>query len=235
MKVHSLESFGTVDGPGVRFIVFAQGCPLRCLYCHNPDTWSTNSTNVKEMSAQDIFTEVCKYKSFIAKKGGITVSGGEPLLQANEIFTLFKLCKKEGIHTALDTSGVIFNEDVKNLLSVTDLVLLDIKSIDPEQNKIISGGGELSKTLSFLNYLQDQGISTWIRHVVVPGYTDNEQLIQQLHTYVSKFNVVEKVELLPYHTMATSKYERMGIQYPLEGTSALTSERLEYLKSILKK
>ncbi len=217
MRIHSFESFGTVDGPGIRFIVFAQGCPLRCLYCHNPDSWDAQSSPIVK-SPREVVDEVLKYRNFI-KSGGITISGGEPLLQADEVAEIFRLCHEEGIHTAIDTSGVVFNESVKRALEYTDLVLLDIKSIDADQFTSISGGGKLESALAFLDYLEQHNIKCWIRHVVVPGYTDDEKLLSQLADYLKPYSVVEKVELLPYHDLALAKYEAMGIDYPLAGVS----------------
>ncbi len=230
MKIHSFESFGTVDGPGIRFVVFAQGCPLRCLYCHNPDTWLLKDAAM-ERSPKEVLDEVLKYRNFI-KSGGITVSGGEPLVQAAEVAELFALCRKEGIHTALDTSGVVFNDAVKDALAQTDLVLLDVKSIDMEQFDEISGGGKLQKVLDFLDYLQENGVKCWIRHVVVPGYTDREDLLKKLATYVKGYSVVEKVELLAYHDMATTKYEAMGLEYPLKNVTPHPKDEVQRLRDL---
>ncbi len=229
MRVHSLESFGTVDGPGVRFIIFTQGCPLRCLYCHNPDTWDSKG-QARQMSPQELFSEVSKYRAYIAK-GGVTVSGGEPLLQASEVRELFELCQKDGLHTALDTSGAILNDEVKELLKVTNLVLLDIKSIDVERNHKVSGGGSLDRTIAFLDYLQSNGIATWVRHVVVKGYTDNDNDLDALAKFIEKYSVVERVEILPYHRLGVSKYEALGIDYPLLGVEELEDERIEEIKA----
>ncbi len=228
MKIHSFESFGTVDGPGIRFVVFAQGCPLRCLYCHNPDTWKMEEAPI-EKTPSEILSEVVKYRNFI-KSGGITVSGGEPLLQASEVAELFALCRREGIHTALDTSGVVFNQTVKEALKQTDLVLLDIKSIDPEQFTEISGGGKLSKVLEFLDYLQAEEIKCWVRHVLLPTYTDNEPQLKRLAELVKGYSVVEKVELLPYHDMAEAKYEALGIDYPLKKVTPHLSDEVQRLR-----
>ncbi|MFI3328234.1 MAG: pyruvate formate-lyase-activating protein [Rikenellaceae bacterium] len=231
MKIHSLESFGTVDGPGIRFVAFLQGCPLRCLYCHNPDTWSGDSADAKVMSAQELFAEVCKYNNFI-KTGGVTLSGGEPLLQASEAAELFELCRKEGIHTALDTAGVLWSDDVERLLKSTDLVLLDIKSIDEKQFEEITVTGKLKRTLEFLDKLQERGIKTWIRHVVVPGYTDNDELLAKLSKFVAGYSVVEKVEILPYHDLGVQKYVAMGLDYPLEGIEPLAKSRAEEIRTM---
>ncbi len=230
MKIHSFESFGTVDGPGIRFVVFAQGCPLRCLYCHNPDTWHMKDAP-KEYTPQEIFAEVAKYRNFI-KSGGITISGGEPLMQASEVAELFAICRKEGIHTAVDTSGVILTDDAKRALEYTDLVLLDIKSIDEEQFPKIAGGGKLEQVLAFLDYLQSKDIKCWIRHVVVPGYTDSEDQLKRLALKVKEYSVVEKVELLAYHDMAISKYESMGLEYPLKKVTPHPKDEVQRLRAL---
>lgn len=229
-KIHSLESFGTVDGPGLRFVIFMQGCPLRCLYCHNPDTWDTKQTSPIEMSAEELIKEVLKYKSFIAK-GGVTVTGGEPLLQAKFLREFFTLAKKEGIHTAIDTSGFIFNDKVKEVLNFTDLVLLDIKAINPEMHQNITGVKQ-DNAIKFLNYLEEKGIKTWIRHVIVPGYTDDLKELNKLAQFISHYNVVEKVDLLPYHTMGVNKYEQLGLEYKLDGIPPLSAERLKRAQEI---
>ncbi len=178
-----------------------------------------------------LFAEVQKYKSYIAK-GGITISGGEPLLQADEVATLLKLCRADGIHTAVDTAGVILNDSVKEMLRFTDLVLLDIKSIYRDGFKEITGGGNIEPTLRFLDYLQEQGIRVWIRHVVVPNYTNNTQQLEALAKHLEPYTVIDRVELLPYHTMATSKYDQLGIKYPLEGVEALSREEIERVAPI---
>ncbi len=230
MKIHSVESFGTVDGPGVRYIIFAQGCPLRCLYCHNPDTWHMKDA-AEDKTPEELMADVVKYRSYI-KSGGLTVSGGEPLMQVSEVKRLFALSKKEGIHTTLDTAGVLLNDEVKELLKVTDLVMLDIKAIDPDQFTTITGGGKLSKSIEFLNYLESEGVPTWIRHVVVPGYTDNEELLQQLAEKLKEYTVIEKVELLPYHVLSRHKYEGLGLEYPLGETEPCTKSRIAELQPI---
>ncbi len=230
MKIHSFESFGTVDGPGIRFVVFAQGCPLRCLYCHNPDTWHMKDAPI-EKSPKEVLDEVLKYRSFI-KSGGVTISGGEPLMQAEQVEELFALCRKEGIHTALDTSGVILGEAAKRALEQTDLVLLDIKSIDEEQFPQIAGGGRLAQVLEFLDYLEEKGIKCWIRHVLLPTYTDSEAHLRKLAEKVKQYSVVERVELLPYHDMAISKYESMGIEYPLKKVTPHPKDEVQRLREL---
>lgn len=224
-KIHSLESFGTVDGPGIRFVVFLQGCPLRCLYCHNPDTWDTKGGSKYLFTPDELLAEVLRYKSFIAK-GGVTVTGGEPLLQAEFVKEFFLLCKEEGIHTALDTSGAIITERALNALDNTDLVLLDVKSIDAVQHKELTGV-KMNNTLKCLEYLEENNIPTWVRHVIVPGWTDNDTLLKKLADFLSPYQCVEKVELLPYHDMGTRKYEQMGLEHSLKGVAPLSDERLQ--------
>ena len=229
-RIHSLESFGTVGGPGIRFVVFMQGCPLRCLYCHNPDTWDVNVEPAYLMSAQELLEEVLKYKRFILNGGG-TVTGGEPLLQSVFLEEFFKLCREEGIHTALDTSGAITSTAAFDMLEYVDLVLLDIKAIDPELHKQLTKA-RIDKPLAFLNHLQDIGKDTWVRHVVVPDLTDDTEQLERLADYLTQFSVIKKVELLPYHVMGVSKYEEMGMEYALKDTEALSSENLSVAEGI---
>ncbi len=231
-RIHSLESFGTVDGPGLRFVVFMQGCPLRCLYCHNPDTWDTKNPSNYSMSASELLSEVLKYKNYIAK-GGVTVTGGEPLLQAEFLTEFFRLCKEEGIHTALDTSGYILNEKVKKALGFVDLVLLDIKTIDAVLHKHLTGV-KRDNSLLFLDYLEEKGIDTWIRHVVVPGLTDNDEQLKNLAEYLTKYTVIKKIELLPYHIMGVNKYDQLKMEYKLKEVEPLSAERLANAKRIFK-
>ncbi|MDD3969311.1 MAG: pyruvate formate-lyase-activating protein [Proteiniphilum sp.] len=223
-EIHSLESFGTVDGPGIRFVVFLQGCPLRCLYCHNPDTWEKGDGSSR-MTPEELLGEVLRYKNFIAK-GGVTLTGGEPLLQAVFVREFFLLCREQGIHTALDTSGTLWSQPVRDALDVTDLVLLDIKSIDPLQHRELTGA-KITHTLRCLDYLEERQIPAWIRHVVVPGWTDDDRLLRRLADFLRPYRCIEKIELLPYHRMGARKYEQMGLVYRLEGTPELSAERLE--------
>jgi pyruvate formate lyase activating enzyme len=231
-KIHSFETCGTVDGPGLRFIVFLQGCPLRCKYCHNPDSWNPKTPQF-EKTPEEVFEEVIKYKSFI-KNGGITVSGGEPMLQAEFITELFKLCKKEGIHTAVDTSGIYLNEKVKETLKYTNLVLLDIKSMDGKTYKDLTSV-DLAPTLNFLNYLENENISTWIRHVLVPEITDNDIMLEKLADKISNYNVIERIDVLPYHKYGEYKWEQMGKEYPLKNTEPPSKNRIENAKNIFRK
>lgn len=229
-RIHSLESFGTVDGPGIRFVVFMQGCPLRCLYCHNPDTWNLKGEAKYQMAPDELLAEVLRYKNFIAR-GGVTVTGGEPLSQPEFLRVFFRLCREQGLHTALDTSGHIYTSKALEVLDYVDLVLLDIKTLNPDLHLQLTGG-KLDNTLLFLDELERRGIDTWIRHVIVPGYTDNDEWLETLARYVSRYKVVRKVELLPYHTMGTFKYEQLGLDYRLKGIEPLSKERLDNAKAI---
>lgn len=231
-RIHSLESFGTVDGPGIRFVVFLQGCPLRCLYCHNPDTWDPKQSGKYLLSPEELLEEVLRYKSFIAK-GGVTVTGGEPLLQPEFLYEFFSLCKENGIHTALDTSGAIFTQAVQNVLDIVDLVLLDVKSIDADQHKELTGV-RIDNTLQCLNYLEEKNIPTWIRHVVVPEWTDDDLLLKKMADYLAPYRCIEKVELLPYHNMGIRKYEQLGMEYRLKNILPLSEERLENARYIFR-
>ena len=232
-RIHSFESFGTVDGPGIRFVVFMQGCPMRCLYCHNPDTWGGGG---KSFTAQEVADTALKYKSYFTGGGGVTVSGGEPLLQSEFVTELFKIVKSRGVHTALDTSGILFNPEEPHkfdgLLSVTDLVMLDIKHIDDTEHKKLTAHSN-NNVLAFAKYLSDIGKPTWIRHVLVPGITDNDGYLKALSEFISTLKTVEKVEVLPYHNMGEVKYKNLGLDYPLKGTEPPTKERVLNAKSIL--
>lgn len=231
-NIHSLESFGTVDGPGIRFVVFLQGCPLRCLYCHNPDTWDCRRPAAYRMTASGLLEEVLKYKRFIAN-GGVTVTGGEPLLQASFLKTFFRLCREEGIHTALDTSGYIVHPEAFEVLDHVDLVLLDIKTIDPVLHQTLTGV-RLNNSLAFLDRLEESGKDTWIRHVIVPGLTDNDKQLDLLAKHLHTYTVVKKVELLPYHRMGIPKYEQLGLEYALKDTEPLSAERLAVAQEIFR-
>lgn len=232
-RIHSLESFGTVDGPGIRYVAFMQGCPLRCQFCHNPDTWNANGACKYEYTPEELFEEVLRYRNFI-KSGGVTLSGGEPLVQADFAREFFTLCRKEGIHTCLDTSGAIYSEKTLGVLDVTDMALLDIKTMDPELYPRLTGQ-EQTNNLRFLDELQRRGIDTWVRHVVVPGVTDNDYWLQRLGEYVAQYDVVKRIEVLPYHTLGVFKYKELGIDYPLEGVEQLSVERTKEIREMLSK
>ncbi len=223
-KIHSLESFGTVDGPGIRFVTFLQGCPLRCVYCHNPDTWDLQRKVAYEYTPRQLMDEVLRYRSFIAR-GGVTLTGGEPLMQADFAREFFRLCREESIHTALDTAGSVLTPQALSVLDYTDLALLDIKALRPELCRRVCGA-DGSHSLRFLEELQRRDIPVWIRHVVVPGLTDNDAELEALVDHVRKYDVVQKIEWLPYHTMGIFKYRELGATYPLEGLEPLSAERI---------
>ena len=231
-KVHSIESFGTVDGPGIRFVLFLQGCHLECKYCHNRDTWDMNSGEYK--SVDDIMKKVIDYKNYIIPSGGgVTVTGGEPLLQVKFLIEFFQKLKNEGINTCIDTSGmVVITEDIKEVLKLTDLVLLDIKHIDDEKCKKLVGRSNKLE-LEFAKYLSDNNIKMWIRQVLVPGYTDDEKDLIKLKNFIKSLKTVEKIELLPYHSMGKYKWEKLRIKYPLEGVREATNEDIDKAKEIL--
>lgn len=230
-RIHSFESFGTVDGPGVRFVTFMQGCPLRCQFCHNPDTWDSNGKCQYEFTPEQLRDEVVKYRSFI-KSGGVTVSGGEPLMQSEFVAEFFRLCHDEGLHTALDTSGAIITDKVLKVLDNTNLVLLDIKTMDAELYPTLTGVKQ-NNNLAFLDILEERKIKTWVRHVVVPNLTDNDEWLRKLGEHVSHYDCVEKIEILPYHTLGTYKYEKLGEKYKLEGVPALSAQRANEIRSMM--
>lgn len=231
-NIHSIETCGTVDGPGVRFVVFLQGCPMRCLYCHNPDTWSL--TENKQYSVLDILEEFDGVKEFV--KGGITVTGGEPLLQINFVTELFKQAREKGIHTALDTSGVTFTpkdtEKFDRLIKYTNLVLLDIKHIDDNEHNKLTGYSN-KNILEFGRYLSKNNVPMWIRHVVVPDITYKEGYLKELGRYIKTLKGVEALDILPYHDMARGKYKELGIEYPLKNTLPLSKEEAIKARDII--
>ena len=230
-KIHSIESFGTVDGPGIRFVLFLQGCHLKCKYCHNRDTWDINCG--KYESLENIFNKIIRYKNYIYPNGGVTVTGGEPLLQVKFLIELFKKLKEENIHTCIDTSGMVaLTDDVKKLLSLTDLVLLDIKQINSEKCKNLVGFNN-DKELAFAQYLSDNNIHMWIRQVLVPGYTDDEQDLLKLKDFISSLNTVDKIEILPYHDMGRYKWEKLGLKYELDGVRIANDDDVNRAKKLL--
>ncbi len=236
-RVHSFESFGTVDGPGIRFVVFLQGCPLRCQYCHNPDTWGVGGT---EHSVEEVVSRALRYKNYFGNNGGVTVTGGEPLGQIDFVIELFTQLKAKGIHTCVDTSGITFKADNalsvdkhEKLLEVTDLFLLDIKHIDEEKCKKLTGLSN-ANTLAFAKFLSDNNKPTWIRQVLVPGITDGEADLRKTRAFIDTLKTVEKVEVLPYHTMGLVKYEKLGLEYPLKDVASPSKESVENAKRILR-
>ena len=230
-KIHSIESFGTVDGPGIRFVLFLQGCHLKCKYCHNRDTWDINSGKYK--SLEDIFEKIMNYKNYIQPNGGITVTGGEPLLQVKFLIELFKKLKKENIHTCIDTSGMVtLTNDIKHLLSLTDLVLLDIKHINTEKCKNLVGFYN-EKELNFAKYLSDNNIHMWIRQVLIPGYTDDEKDLLELKDFISNLKTDDKIEILPYHDIGKYKWKKLGINYELDDIRPANNDDINRAKKIL--
>ena len=234
--IHSTESFGTVDGPGVRFVIFLQGCPMRCKYCHNPDTWKMNSGSLR--SPQSLIQEYERNKAFYSK-GGITVTGGEALMQIDFLLELFRLAKEQQIHTCLDTSGVTYrpgesdyNRKLDELMAMTDLVLLDIKHIDPEGHKALTGHDNAG-ILAFARYLEQKQIPVWIRHVVVPGITDDPGLLTRLGEFLGTLSNIKAPDVLPYHIMGVTKYKQLDMTYPLEGVPPATKEQAMAAKKII--
>lgn len=236
-RIHSTENFGTVDGPGIRFIVFTQGCRMRCQFCHNPDTWKIGSGG-RVVSTDEVLEEALKYRSYWGEEGGITVSGGEPLLQMDFLIDLFKKAKALDIHTTLDTCGKPFTKDPEflepfnELLKYTDLILFDIKHIDDEQHQLLTTLGN-ENILEMATYLSDVGQPVWIRHVLVPQRSDYDEYLIRLNSFIQTLTNVKKVEILPYHTMGKYKWDELGIPYPLEGINPPTDERVENAKKIL--
>lgn len=231
-KIHSIESCGTVDGPGIRFVVFTQGCPLRCQYCHNPDSWEYNTDNL--MSVKEILHQYEGVKEFCT--GGITVTGGEPLVQTEFVTELFRQAQEKGIHTALDTSGLLFTPQTKDkideLLKYTSLVMLDIKHIDNEEHKKLTKHSN-KNIIEFAKYLSEKNIPTWIRHVVVPGITYKEEYLKRLGEFLATLKNVKALDVLPYHDMAIPKYENLGIEYPLKGVPPLTHDEALNARNII--
>lgn len=235
--VHSLETFGSVDGPGVRFVVFLQGCELRCKYCHNPETWATGCG--EEWTAQALFERVYRYRNYWGKKGGVTVSGGEPLRQMEFLTEFFSLARAKGVHTALDTAGQPFRPDDESylaafdrLMGVTSLVILDLKEID-EQKHIKLTGKTNRNILAMARRVSDLGVPLWIRHVLVPGLTDDEAGLRRTADFIASLKTVQRVEVLPYHTLGLFKWEKLRIPYPLPDAVPPTEEQVKRAERLL--
>lgn len=235
-RIHSLESFGTVDGPGTRFVVFVQGCPMRCAYCHNPDTWEMNAGTLMEPAY--IIEQYERNQPFY-KDGGITVTGGEPLMQLDFLIELFTLSKEKNIHTCIDTSGIAFNpgnaplmEKMDKLMTLTDLVMLDIKHINPQKHKELTSQPN-ENILKFAAYLDSKQVDMWIRHVVVPGITDDDKYLFELGYFIGQFQNLKALDALPYHTMGKSKYEKLGMKYKLEGVEPMNKDILIQKKQVI--
>lgn len=228
--IHSYETFGTVDGPGLRFVVFLQGCPLRCKYCHNCDTWLQKDARIIE-TAEETFKRIQRYKHYYTFPGGVTLTGGEPLEQSGYAAELFKLCKKNSLHTAVDTSGFYLNDSVKEALEFTDLIMLDIKAIDPDQHRYLTGV-PIDPIFRFLDYASSTGKELWIRHVVIPGITYDYKKLNKTADFIKTLKNVTKVDLLAYHTLGVFKWQQMGKTYPLEGIPPLNEEEFKIAKKI---
>lgn len=233
--IHSIETFGLVDGPGVRYVIFMQGCHMRCKFCHNADTWKVKEPN---QSAESVLKKALRYRPYWKENGGITVSGGEPLLQIDFLIELFTQAKKEGVHTTLDTCGQPFTFEepffskFKQLMQVTDLVLLDIKHIDEKAHKELTGHTN-QNILEFAKYLSDIQKTVWIRHVLVPTINTDEVYLKRLHQFVAQLKNVERVEVLPYHTLGAYKWKELGLEYPLEGIPTPSDQQLQIANTIL--
>lgn len=235
-RIHSLESFGSVDGPGVRFVVFLQGCRMRCKFCHNPESWSIDKG--EPWTAEALFQRAYRYRNYWGKNGGITVCGGEPLLQVDFLIEFFQLAKEKNVHTVIDTAGNPFTTEepwiskFAELMKLTDLFLLDIKEIDSARHKSLTGHGN-ENILEMARYLSDHGKDMWIRHVLVPNLTDDEEGLKELDRFISTLKTVKRVEILPYHTMGVFKYDKLGIKYPLEGVPTPTEEEVKRAEKLL--
>jgi len=234
--IHSLESFGSADGPGVRYLIFLNGCAMRCKYCHNPDTWAKK--DVQYFTADDLLQKAMRYRTYWGEKGGITVSGGEPLMQMEFMNDLFKKAKKEKINTCIDTAGQPFTREepffsqFNQLMENTDLLLLDIKHIDSAKHKALTGWGN-ENILDMARYLSDIGKPVWIRHVLVPGINNDRESLEKLSAFLKTLNNVDRLDILPYHTLGVFKWKELGIPYGLEGVNTPTAEDMKLAKEIL--
>ena len=230
--IHSIETMGLVDGPGIRVVIFMQGCPLRCLFCHNPDTWNKNENYLT--TTKEVVDTVRKYRSYFEDNGGITLSGGEPLYQSEFTLDILKTCKKAGIHTCLDTSGTGYEKKIlEEILKYTDLVILDIKAIEEDAYYKMTGKS-MAEFNCFLDLVQEMDKKLWLRQVIVPSINDNVQYIQNLKKYISKIKNVEKIELLPYHKMGIEKYNKLNLKYRLDKISSMDKNKCHELEKILK-
>ncbi len=231
-RIHSIQTLGTLDGPGVRFVIFMQGCNLRCSCCHNPDTWECGVG--QEYTAEELVKRALKYREYFGEKGGITVSGGEPLLQAEFLSELFSECKRNGLNTCLDSSGCILNENVKKLLKLTDRVLLDIKYTNEADYKSYVGCS-MTRVIDFLKYIDYENIPTTIRQVIIPTVNDNEESVMKLNELVKEHKCIDKIELLPFRKICITKYENMGIDFPFANIPEPENDKMEYLNKLLEK
>ena len=230
-KILEFETMGMADGPGMRLVVFMLGCRLRCIYCHNPETWKIDGS-FQEVSSEDVLQMYKKYSAYYGETGGVTFSGGEPLLQKEFVLETIKLLKENGIHVALDTAGVA--DDYDEILSLVDLVILDVKAVDADEYQRITGAS-IEKFNEFLDVCKAQNKKMWLRQVIVPGINDDEEHILKLKHFAETIPNVERIELLPYRSMAVQKYKEMGLPYVLEGTPDLTKEDIKVLEELLKR
>lgn len=235
--IHSTESFGSVDGPGVRFVIFVAGCPMRCQFCHNPDTWDMSVG--EKTNADELVEKALRYRAYWKQDGGVTVSGGEPLMQIDFLIELFKKLKDNGVHTTIDTSGALFTRDepffskFEELMKYTDLLLVDIKHIDTQKHMELTGRPN-DNILDMLRYLSDIKKPVWIRHVLVPQRSDFDEYLLKTREFLDTLENVEKVEVLPYHTLGVSKWKALGLEYHLDGIDPPAKERVENANRILK-
>lgn len=230
-RVHSIQSMGTLDGPGVRFVVFTQGCPLRCKCCHNPDTWDFSGG--KEYTTEQLVKQALRFREYFGKDGGVTASGGEPLMQAEFVSDFFERCQSEGLNTCLDTSGCVLNEEVKRLLCHTDRVLLDIKFTTSDAYRE-NTGGDMSAVMDFLSYLDEQGIPTTLRQVIIPTVNDTEEQVKELKRIADSHKNVDKIELLPFRKICQVKYDDLGIDFPYGSIPEPSREKMKLLEDVIK-
>ena len=231
-RVHSIQSMGTLDGPGVRFVIFLKGCPLRCKCCHNPDTWDTEGG--KEYSAEELVKKALRFKEYFGREGGVTISGGEPLLQADFVRNVFELCHESGLNTCLDTSGCILNHKVRALLDVTDRVLLDIKyTTDALYRENV--GCSIDTPMAFLDYLLEKNIPTTVRQVIIPTQNDSDESILSLKKIVDTHPNVDKIELLPFRKICQVKYDNMNIEFPFGNIPEPQKELMAHLNELIKR
>ena len=240
-RVHSVESFGLVDGPGVRYVIFLQGCAMRCQFCHNPDSWETGNPAAETTDAETLIERALRYKKYWGKdgkRGGITVSGGEPMLQMEFVTALFELAHQRGVHTVLDTAGQPYRADAadqrafERLMDVTDLVMLDLKAMDEKLHRRVTGTGN-ANILAMARHISDLGVPLWIRHVLVPGLTDDEDGLRKTAEFISSLKTVQRVEVLPYHTLGLFKWQKLGIPYPLPDAVPPTAEQVKRAEELL--
>ncbi len=231
--IHSIETGGTVDGPGLRYVVFLQGCPLRCKFCHNPDTWRCEAGMGTPYTVEELVSDILKYKNFI-KNGGVTLSGGEPLMQAEFVTAVLRRCAAYGLHTAIDTGGAISLERARPAIDAAQLILLDIKHIDDAKCRALTGQGN-EHALRLLDYCQQIGKEVWIRHVIVPGFTDDKQDLERLAGWIARYSVVKRVEILPFHKLGEYKWEQLGLSYELKNTPEPTLESIRQIRELFSK